>query len=197
MNDRRPTLLHMAVRWLKWLDAPIYIVGDFVEEFEDMARGNGRFWANYWLMEQLIGSTPTLCHRRWQTMIASLTKRDKQLLILSVLMLIPAMLVGVPGVIFSVFGVAAPMNTVFETLRSSVWLEWLINPLVVIGGIGLAFLLTAWPVVQLDFNNKQDQFVGSLTIRKGYWLHLGVLGTAVLFMLTIFIYLFAENIGFF
>ena len=196
MNPRQAIPPRLAERLLGWLDAPEHIIGDFAEEFELVVLGNGRYSATIWYWRQLIFSTPTLCQRRWQTIMTTLTKREKQNLILSVLLLIPAMLIGVPGLLFSIFGWAGPMNSVFGVLESSATLSWLIHPLTVMGGIAVALLLTAWPVIRLEVNGQQDLLI-SLTIRKGYWLHLVVLGTAVFFILLIFAYLLAENFGVF
>lgn len=183
----------LAQTMLHWLTEEEYIVGDFGEEFERVWLANGRFQARIWFWRQLFRSTPALGQRRWQIMMATLSRRDKQFLILSMLLLIPALLISLPGVIFSLFGLAGPMNTIYGALESSAWVSWLIHPLTILGGIAGAVLLTAWPVVQFDIANQQDRLVGSLTIRKGYWLHLGVLGTAGLFLLIILIYLLAEN----
>lgn len=196
MNGNSSQPPRLAEAMLYWLAAQECIIGDFAEEFEMALGENGRFQAKIWYWQQFIRSTPALCQRRWQTSMTPLTKRDKQFLIFSVLSLIPAMLIGIPGVLFSVFGLAGPMNAVFGTLEGSVWVSWLLHPLTIMGGIALAFLLTAWPVIQLEVNNQQGQLI-SLTLRKGYWLHLAVLGTAVLFMLLIFAYLLAENLQIF
>ena len=104
------------------------------------------------------------------------------------------MLIGIPGLLFSLFSLAGPMNALFGTLENSAWLSWLLHPVVIMGGLAVSLLLTAWPVVRLEVNNHQDRLVGSLTIRKGYWLHIVVLGTAVIFILIIFAYLLAENL---
>lgn len=181
------TLLH-------WLGAPNYVIGDFVEEFEGLVGRNGRFQANVWFWQQLIRSTPALCRRRWQTVMNTLTKRDKQFFALGILLLIPALLIGVTGILHSVFGISAPMNNMFDYLRSSPLLAWLVHPAVILGGLAAAFILNAVPVLQISVRNQEEALVGSLTIRKGYWLHLGVLVTAVLFVLVIFLYLLVENL---
>lgn len=194
MNDKHSEPPRVAETLLRWLGAPDYIIGDFVEEFEGAEVRNGRFRANIWFWQQLLRSAPALSQRRWQTIMTTLTKRDKQSLILSAVLLIPAILVVISGLLFSLFGLPGPMNALFGVFESNAWLSWLIHPVAIMGGLALALLLTAWPVVRLEVDNHQDRLVGSLTIRKGYWLHMVVLGTAVFFVLLIFIYLFAENL---
>jgi len=194
VNDNRLEPPRIAEVLLHWLGTPDYIIGDFVEGFESVMVRNGRFRATVWFWQQLIRSTPTLCQRRWQIMMKALTKRDKQLFVFGVFLLIPALLIGVTGVLHSVFGISTPMNNMFDFLYSSPLLAWIVHPAVILGGLAAAFLLNALPVVQISVRNQEEVLVGSLTIRKGYWLHMGVLATAVLFLLGIFLYLLAENI---
>lgn len=125
------------------------------------------------------------------------SKRDKQVLLLSVVLLFPAMLIGIPGLLFSVLGFAEPMNSIFGIVESSFWLSWLFHPVTIMGGIATSFLLTAWSVVTLDLSNENSHLLGSITIRKEYKLHLLVLGTAVFFTLLIFAYLLVENLQLF
>ena len=194
MSDASPETPRFVAGLLCWLGVPEYIIGDFVEEFEDMVAKNGRFQANIWFWQQLIRSTPTLCQRRWQIMMKSLSKRDKQLFVFGLFLLIPALLIGVTGILHSAFGISAPMNNMFDFLHSSPLLAWIVHPAVILGGLAAAFILNAVPVLQVSLRNQDEALVGSLTIRKGYWLHLGVLATAVLFVMVIFLYLLVENL---
>lgn len=194
MSDKLTHSPHFAEKMLGWLGVPDYIIGDFVEEFEEMLVRNGRFRANIWFWQQFIRSTPTLCQRRWQIMMKTLSKRDKQLFVLGLFLLIPALLIGVTGILHSVFGISAPMNNMFDFLHSSPLLAWIVHPAVILGGLAAAFILNALPVLQISLRNQDEALVGSLTIRKGYWLHMGVLVTAVLFILIIFVYLLVENL---
>ena len=183
----------LAEQLLIRLGAPDFIIGDFAEEFEQVVE-NGHIQANIWYWSQLFRSTPTLCQRRWQATMKTLTKRDKQFFVLGVFLLIPALLIGVTGVLHSVFGISAPMNNMFDYLRNTPLLAWIIHPGVILGGLVGAFILNALPVLHISVQNQADSFVGSVSIRKGYWLHMMVLGTAVLFLLIIFSYLVVENL---
>ncbi len=193
MSKNSSMLPRFAEALLHWLDAPDYIVGDFVEEFENLAMQNGRFQATLWFWQQLIRSIPALCQRRWQMMRQRLTRRDKQYFVFGVLLLIPALLLGVTGVLHSIFGISGPMHSLFDSVGSRPLLAWVVHPVVILGGLAAAFVLNALPVLQISLRNQEEALVGSLTIRKGYWLHLGVLATAVLFLLIIFLYLLVEN----
>jgi hypothetical protein len=184
----------LAETLLRWLGAPDYIVGDFVEEFEDVLEWYGRFRANIWFWQQLLRSVPALCQRRFQKAMKSLTKRDRQLFVFGILLLIPALLIGVTGILHSVFGISAPMNSMFDYLYRSPLLAWIVHPAVILGGLLGAFVLNAVPVLQINVRNQEEALVGSLTIRKGYWLHIGVLATAVFFFFVIFLYLLVENL---
>jgi hypothetical protein len=73
----------LAEYLLVWLDAPDYIIGDFIEGFEQVME-NGRIRANIWYWQQLFRSTPAFWHRRWQATMKTLTKRDKQLFVFGV-----------------------------------------------------------------------------------------------------------------
>lgn len=190
-NSVPPTLAESV---LHWLGVPEFIIGDFAEGFEQVALRNGRFSANIWYWQQIILSAPALCQRRWQTIMKTLTKRDKQLFLLGLLSLIPAFLIGVTGSLHSLFGFSAPMNRMFDFLYSSPLLAWIVHPAVILGGLAMAFILNALPVLQISLRNQDKALVGTISLRKGYWLHLGVLATAVLFGLIIFIYLLVENL---
>lgn len=197
MTDKFSTPPKLAERLLEWLKAPDYIVGDFSEEFEMEVVQSGRFRACFWYWQQLLRSAPNLLQRRWQTAMKTLTKRDRLSLTFSILLLVPAMLAVIPGVLYSVFGVAGPMNAIFDTIDRYIWLSWLLHPVLILGGMLLALLLVLWPMVRFEVNNEQDRLVGSFTIRKGLWLHLLVVSTVVLFGLLIFIYMAAEELQIF
>ena len=184
----------LFVTLLRWLGAPEFIIGDFVEEFEQVVAENGRFQANIWFGQQLIRSIPALCQRRWQESMKTLTKRDKQFFVFGSLALIPALMIGVTGSLHSLFGISAPMNNMFDFVRSTPLLAWLIHPAVILGGLVVAFVLNALPVLHISLYNQDEAWQGTISLRKGYWLHLIVLGTAVLFGLIIFLYLLAENL---
>jgi len=181
------------------------IVGDFVEEFERVVEKNGRFSATLWYYQQLIRSIPALIllnliyqyERRWQPMMKVLTKRDKLFLVLGILLLIPAVLIGITGILSSAFGVSGPMNSMFDYLHSSPLLAWIVHPITIMGGLVAAFFLNALPVFQLDVSNQADRFVGTIAIRKGYMLQLAVIGVVTFFVTLIFFYLLAENFALF
>ncbi len=194
MNNKPIWSPRLVERLLGWLGVPDYIIGDFVEEFARGVVRNGRFRANIWFWQQLIRSTPVLYQRRWQAIMKTLSKRDKQFFVFGIFLLIPALLIGVTGILHSVFGILAPMNNMFDYLYSSPLLAWIVHPVVILGGLTAAFILNALPVLQISVRNQEEALVGSLTIRKGYWLHLGILATAVLFVLVIFLYLLVENL---
>jgi hypothetical protein len=86
------------------------------------------------------------------------------------------------------------MNNMFDYLRNTPLLAWIIHPGVILGGLAMAFILNALPVFQIRLRNQGDMLVGSVAIRKGHWLQLAVLGTAILFILVIFAYLSVENL---
>ncbi len=198
-----PRIAEKLVNWLAAAYEPI--VGDFAEEFEGRVEGNGRFRATIWYWQQLIRSTPALVQlnltdrydRRCQSMIVKLTKRDKWFLILGIIFLIPATSIGFTGILSSAFGVSGPMNSMFDFVRSSPLLVWFVHPVVIMGGLILAFLLNALPVFRFDWSNQQDQVIGTVAIRKGYVWQLVVIGVVTFFVLLIFVYLLAENFAVF
>lgn len=208
MLPQRAVPPRMAEKLLHLLAPPAgreWIMGDFREEFAEGVGENGRFRATIWYWQQLFRSAPALYRlklihqyeRRWLPMMTTLSKRDKQFLFLGVLLLIPAMLIGIPGILFSAFGLAGPMNGIIGFLESSPLLAWLIHPVLIMGGLAVAFLLNALPVFQFSLSNQEDRFVGMIAIRKGRLLHLTVIGVVAFFALLIVTYLLAENLGFF
>ena len=198
---RPPRLMEWLIGKLLPFELGEMILGDFAEEYARYVEKNGRFSATFWYAQQLLRSIPALfrlnlnyqLERRWIPMIKSLSNREKQTFVIGILLLIPIMLVSIPGIIYSAFGQPAPMNAVSGFLESNAALSLLIHPVVVMGGLLIAFLLNALPVFSISLNNQNDRIVGSISLKKDHILQLTFVGICLLFGLVIFIYMLAEN----
>jgi hypothetical protein len=177
------------------------VLGDFAEEFEERAVGNGRFLPLIWYWQQLLKSVPAFCwlsvtyqlERRWIPMFKSLSTREKQTFSISILCLIPVLLITIPGLFHSFFGQSTMMNAVSLFFSNNQFLSIFIHPVVIIGGLLIALLLNVMPVFNLSLANQEDRIIGAISLKKGYILQYTVISICFLIGLIIFTYLLAEN----
>ena len=105
---------------------------------------------------------------------------------LSVLLLIPALLLVIPGLIFSFSG-----SNVSDQLPAFV--STLTSPWIVLSGLVLSLLLNMRSVGSMSLDNREGSLVASFEIKKSA-VGLTLLGLALLLGLAIFAYLVVENI---
>ncbi len=102
--------------------------------------------------------------------------RDVRMAVLGLLLLLPALVLVTTGLL--------------DLERPDV----LVHPLLVMGGLLLAFALNARPLVRVRFGHEEGALVGTLSLRlRGTALNLTALSLSCLLLATITGYLFVEN----
>lgn len=118
-------------------------------------------------------------------------ERNKWNLPLSLVFLIPALLLVLPGLLYSLTGINLPdqignfLGPVLKSLIDSPW--------TILGGLFIAIALNALAVVHIEFKNNKDGFRTLIEIKKKTW-NLLLLALAAFLGFTIIGYLLAENI---
>lgn len=198
-----PNWLLRGVGWLIPAAEREFLLGDLVEVYEAVWVENGRFAANRWFISQIVRSLPAfiqLSLHHWvqrSMMMKTNTKRDIQFFSLGVLLLVPAVLIVIPGLVSSFTGWSDPLNSIFNFLRSSIFLSWLTHPVVIMGGLLSALLLNAHSLFDFGMRREPQALVGTMTIHKGRRLPWIMVTTCTLFVTVIFLYLAAEFLAVF
>jgi len=192
-----------AEKLLTWLLTEVdqeAVLGDFAEEYAYLFTHDSqqRAWQWYWL--ELAKSLPALLQlkrhevtERTSIMLSSsFATQDKRLMWLGLVTLLPALLIVIPGVLFSVFGIARPMNALDALFIRYTPLELLIHPLLILGGVFVALLLNASAIVRVNLQRETDGLTATIRLKNQLvnWL---VVGFGVSLLGIIFIYLLAEN----
>jgi hypothetical protein len=111
--------------------------------------------------------------------------------LLGLLFALPALLLVVGGILQSTGVLADDLAGSVGGAASGV-LRTLQHPVFILGGLLLAFLLNARPVVRLGLRREPQAWVGSLTVRGRLWNLLSI-GLALALLGAILGYAFVEN----
>jgi hypothetical protein len=112
------------------------------------------------------------------------------------ILLLPALFLAVPGVTQSLSGSPA----LYDALRTGLnigdinLLAWLIHPVAVLGGLGLALILGAVSLLSITSENEHKSIVTMIAVRKSAW-NLVPFGLGIVLATVIFLYMIAENFG--
>src|SRR5688572_13030774 len=153
------------------------IRGDFAEEFYRRAE-QGPKVAQRWYWHQVARSAPALgrlkfyrwCERRRLMIEKSSLRQAWWAIRLGILGLVPGLLIALPGLIRSLLGISGPNDALYTFLGQLPWLQLLIHPLVILGGVLLALGLNVRPVLHLSWQGQIGALSGTLTF-KGWLLH--------------------------
>ena len=118
---------------------------------------------------------------------------NKNFLWISLAALIPALLLIVPGLSQSL-GYLTPNNAMDNLYANAPYLEILRSPLLLLGGLLLAFILNLLPALTLRFERGPEGLTGVITFKPAI-LHWVFIGMSLLMVGTILIYAFFENFG--
>jgi hypothetical protein len=202
--EQVPSSLERLAGWLTPAAEREFLLGDLAESYAVICGKNGRFSANCWYAGQLVRSLPAffqLQATRWWVqrsfVMKAISKRESQHFLLGLMLLIPAVLIVIPGLISSFTGWSAPMNAIFDFLQGRTWLSWVIHPAVILGSLLVAFLLNGRNLFEISLRQEPEAFIGTLALRKGRWLSLSIVLVTVLFVTVIFLYLLAEHFAIF
>jgi hypothetical protein len=119
---------------------------------------------------------------------------NKSSLWISLIAIIPALILVIPGVLqsgFGYFGANDARDAVFSTVPV---LETLLHPIILLGGLLLAFVMNVLPAVTFHLERKPEGIISTI-IFKPVLLHWVFIGASVLMVGIILIYAFVENFG--
>lgn len=169
------------------------LLGDFAEEYYAVARrfGGGQAWRWYWL--EILKSMPALIvlFKNKSTRSYKMTSRHSffenqtGMAVIGFVLIIPALILCLGGILQSFLG-----NPQFnEAINFNLFV---FRPVVILGGLALAFALNALAVFQVSFQREGDSLVSTIKVRAKF-LSLGLIALSVGLVSIIFVYLLAEN----
>ena len=118
---------------------------------------------------------------------------NKNYLWISLVALIPALLLIIPGLSQSL-GYMTPNNAMDNLYTNAPYLEILRSPVLLLGGLLLAFVLNLLPALTLRFERGPAGLTGVITF-KPVSVHWAFIGMSLLIVGTILVYAFFENFG--
>ena len=195
-----PTFGETVISFLLTEDNSEEILGDLAEMFNAHGHQSGLRQARAWYYFQIIRSAPSLfqlklsniLERNFQTMSTNLNNYNKPSLWISLIAVIPALVLIIPGLLQSGFGYYGA-NDARDALFAAVpVLELLLNPIILMGGLLLAFSMNVLPAISLHFERKPEGLTSTITF-KPLLLHWLFIGLSILMVSTILIYAFFEN----
>ena len=172
------------------------VLGDMLEEFRTLAvaRGKTRARAEYW--REAILSAPHFVRQAIEG--ASLGRNRKMDTRSGVRQAVLGLLFALPALLLVIGGVLQTAGALTDDLAGSVGgaasgvLRALQHPVFILGGLLLAFLVTARRVLSLGLRRESQALVGSITVRGRLWNLLAV-GLALALLGAIAGYAFVEN----
>jgi hypothetical protein len=176
------------------------VLGDFAELFNTNAYQSNLQKAQFWYWIQTFKSAPSLIRlklsneleRRMETMIKNLNLHNKSSLWVSLIALIPALLLVIPGIMQSGLGYLGPNDALDTMFAKAPALQILLSPIVLLGGLLLAFILNLTPAIKLRFERQPEGLTSVITF-KPVILHWIFVGISLLIVSIILVYAFFEN----
>ena len=178
-------------------DAEI-VLGDFAEICNQQ---NSQGQANTWYWKETFRSAPALLRlkltrqfeRSFTVMNNNIELHNKNFLWISLIALIPALMLIIPGISQSL-GYMKPNNAMDNLYANAPYLEILRSPVLLLGGLLLAFILNLLPALTLRFERGSAGLTSVITF-KPVLLHWAFIGMSLLMVGTILVYAFFENFG--
>ena len=176
------------------------VLGDFAELFNTNAYQSNLQKAQFWYWIQTFKSAPSLIRlklsneleRKLETMIKNLNLHNKSSLWISLIALIPALLLVIPGIMQSGLGYLGPNDALDTMFAKAPALQILLSPIVLLGGLLLAFILNLTPAIKLRFERQPEGLTSVITF-KPVILHWIFVGMSLLIVGMILVYAFFEN----
>jgi len=125
-------------------------------------------------------------------MIKNLNLHNKSSLWVSLIALIPALLLVIPGIMQSGLGYLGPNDALDTMFAKAPSLQILLSPIVLLGGLLLAFILNLTPAIKLRFERQPEGLTSVITF-KPVILHWIFVGISLLIVGMILVYAFFEN----
>lgn len=140
------------------------ILGDLQERFDQITVEQGRAVASLWYCVEsvrtmssfMLYSLETSTLRR-RTVTGTFFYRERGwTALLSILFLLPAMLIVIPGLLFEAFGkpVEASMNSIPGLAALRAWSD---SPWMVLGGLGIVLLINLIAILRVDIKSSEQE----------------------------------------
>ena len=173
------------------------VLGDFAEICNQM---NSQAQAHAWYWKETFRSAPALLHlkltrqleRNFAVMSKNMGFHNKNFLWISLIALIPALMLIIPGLFQSLLGNLGPNNAMDSLYANAPYLEILRNPFILLGGLLLAFILNLLPALTLHFEHQSEGLTGVITFKPAL-IHWTMIGLSLLMVGVILTYAFVEN----
>jgi hypothetical protein len=176
------------------------ILGDLAEVFNVYAHRDNLRKAQIWYYVQIFRSAPPLAQlklsnfmkRSFETMSVKMNLHNKSSIWISLIAIIPALVLVIPGILqsgFGYFGANDARDTAFATVPV---LEFLLNPVTIMGGLFLAFVMNVLPAMTFHLERKPEGLTSTITL-KPVILHWIFIGLSILMVSIIMVYAFFEN----
>jgi hypothetical protein len=151
------------------------ILGDLQETFVQIAEERGTAIAMVWYWLELARvmpgfllysfESPTL---RRKTVTGTFFYRERGwTALLSLLLLLPAMLLVIPGLLFEVYGKAieASLNSIPGLVSLRAWVD---SPWIILGGLGITLLINMIAILHVGFRSTKQEITATLTWKRSY-----------------------------
>lgn len=179
-------------------------LGDLSELFGHYKAQKGHIRASGWYLVQVWQTAVPLRYLQMRRLVERrimiMTQRIKKeltLLLVGLVLMVPAILLVSTGILYSGFNWAAPMNIMFAFFEENQFLGWLLHPVVVMMGVGIALVIHLLELIKVRVNNQESQIISTVVLRKDRLFSWAVVGLVTFLLLMIFLYLLAENLGVF
>jgi len=175
------------------------VLGDFAEICN---RQESQRRATTWYWKETFRSAPALLglklsrqfERSFTVMNKNMELHNKSFLWISLVALIPALMLIIPGISQSLLGNLGPNNAMDSLYTNAPYLEILRNPIILLGGLMLAFILNLLPALTLRFEHQPEGLTSVITF-KPVLIHWAFIGMSLLMVGVILVYAFFENFG--
>jgi hypothetical protein len=194
-----PRLAERILAWLLMPEDAEAVLGDFAENSNQFSNQG---LANAWYWKETLRSASALLglklarqfERSFTVMNKNIGLHNVNFLWISLVALIPALLLIIPGMLQSLLGNMGPNNAMDNLYANAPYLEILRNPIILLGGLLLAFILNLLPALALRFERGPAGLTGVITF-KPVLIHWVFIGVSLLMVGIILIYAFFENFG--
>jgi hypothetical protein len=175
------------------------VLGDFAEICNQQ---NSQRQAHTWYWGETFRSAPALLQlklsrqfeRSFTDMNKNMELHNKNFLWISLLALIPALMLIVPGLFQSLLGNLGPSSALDNFFTRAPFIEFLRHPAILLGGLLLAFVLNLLPALNVRFEQSPAGLTSVITFKPAL-LHWALIGMSLLMVAIITIYVFLENFG--
>jgi hypothetical protein len=174
-------------------------LGDLEEHFHQLAAQRGAAHAKRWYWQETLLALPRLTLysfeigelRRLSVTGPTSARQPIWGTTLSLLFLLPALLIVIPGLLFNLTG--ADLPTQLGNLVGPILKSWIDNPWIILGGLFVALTINTIAVANVRFEDTGESVRLTFEIKKRP-ANLVLLALAIFLGLSILVYLIAENL---